>query len=188
MKINLKIEQRSSQVLFKRLLRLRGSIRENVAEVVEKSAGNIRDEAKARAPRASGALVRSLRFKRFNEGLTAVVFAGGSIWYDHLVEFGSGSFFKVPPAAKIQGGGRRRSKGHKSGGPYRPPAAGKLRAWAERKNLPVFPVARAIGLRGGVKARPFLYPALETERKRFTRGLVNAIMNKSVRPMSRGVR
>ena len=159
------------------------AIRRNVAEVVEDSSKIIQKEAMTKAPVASGRLKKSILFRKFNDGLTGVVYtktssAGGKtgVGYAHIVEFGSGAYYSPPPGVGKKSGG----------GPYRPPAGGLLGAWSGRHNLPAFPVARGIGLRGGVKGRPFLFPAFEGERRRFERNLRRAIWNKSIKSMRGG--
>ena len=72
MKFNLQISKNNQQVLFKRLLLMSGEIQRQVAEEVDKSTKAIRTEARARAPRDTGRLSRSISIKKFNDGLTAV--------------------------------------------------------------------------------------------------------------------
>ena len=180
--MSLKITKSSQAVIFKKLMLMSGVIKRNVREVVLDSSKAIQKDARSRAPSDTGRLRRSIQFRKHNEGLTGVVYtrttsAGGrsGVSYAHLVEWGSGSFYN-PVAVGRRGGG----------GPYRPPAGGLLGAWAKRKGLPAFPVARGLGLRGGVKGRPFLFPAFQGERPRFTRNLKRAIWNKSIVRVARG--
>ena len=168
--MSLKISKSSQAVIFKKLLLMSGAIKRNVREVVDESSKAIQKDARSRAPSDTGRLRRSIQLRKHNE-------AGGrsGVGYAHLVEWGSGSFYN-PVAVGRRGGG----------GAYTPPAGGLLGAWAERKGLPVFPVARGLGLKGGVKGRPFLFPAFQGERPRFTRNLKRAIWNKSVVRVARG--
>ena len=182
MKFNLQITKSSQKIVFKRLLLMSGEIQRQVAEEVDKATKAIRTEARARAPRDTGRLARSISIKKLNDGLTGVVYtkasrAGSSsgVGYAHLVEFGSGAFYSPPKGVGKRGGG----------GPYTPASRGMLGAWSERKNLPAFPVARGIGMRGGVKGRPFLFPAFEGEKKSFQRGLRRAIWNRGVLKFAR---
>jgi len=172
MKFDLKLDNNSKGVLFKRLALMSLKIRQNVEQEVDKSSKAIQATAKSRAPRDTGALARSIARKKFNDGLTGVVYtktsrAGGKsgTGYAHLVEFGSGGYYRTPPGVSRAG----------SAGPYRPSSTRMLAEWADRHNLPAFPVARAIGERGGVRGRPFLYPAMAGERPRFNRQLRRAI-------------
>ena len=183
MKFDLKLDNNSKGVLFKRLALMSLKIRENVEQEVDKSSKAIQATAKSREPRDTGALARSIARKKFNDGLTGVVYtktsrAGGKsgTGYAHLVEFGSGGFYRTPPGVSRGG----------SAGPYRPSSTRMLAEWAERKNLPAVPVARAIGERGGVQGRPFLFPAYEGERASFTRALRRAIWNRGVKSVAVG--
>ena len=183
MNFDLKLDNNSKGVLFKRLALMSLKIRQNVEQEVEKSSKAIQATAKSRAPRDTGALARSIARKKFNDGLTGVVYtktsrAGGKsgTGYAHLVEFGSGGFYRTPPGVSRGG----------SAGPYRPSSTRMLAEWAERHNLPAYPVARAIGERGGVQGRPFLFPAYEGERASFTRALRRAIWNRGVKSVARG--
>ena len=183
MKFDLKLDNNSKGVLFKRLALMSLKIRENVEQEVDKSSKAIQATAKSRAPRDTGALARSIARKKFNDGLTGVVYtktsrAGGKsgTGYAHLVEFGSGGYYRTPPGVSRGG----------SAGPYRPSSTRMLAEWADRHNLPAFPVARAIGERGGVQSRPFLVPADEGERASFTRALRRAIWNRGVKSVARG--
>ena len=174
--MSLTIKRSSQQVIFKKMLFMSNLIKRNVREVVEQSTKAIQKEAKARAPSDRGQLRNFIERRTHNEGLTGVVFTPWQLTYAHLVEFGTGSFYKPPP-------GVGRGKG---GSPYRPPAGGLLGAWAKRKGLPVFPIARSIGLKGGVKGRPFLFPAFQGERRVFVRNLRRAIWNKGVKKIAKG--
>ena len=183
MNFDLKLDNNSKGVLFKRLALMSLKIRQNVEQEVEKSSKAIQATAKSRAPRDTGALARSIARKKFNDGLTGVVYtktsrAGGKsgTGYAHLVEFGSGGFYRTPPGVSRGG----------SAGPYRPSSTRMLAEWAERHNLPAYPVARAIGERGGVQGRPFLFPAYEGERASFTRALRRAIWNRGVKSVAVG--
>ena len=183
MNFDLKLDNNSKGVLFKRLALMSLKIRQNVEQEVEKSSKAIQATAKSRAPRDTGALARSIARKKFNDGLTGVVYtktsrAGGKsgTGYAHLVEFGSGGFYRTPPGVSRGG----------SAGPYRPSSTRMLAEWAERHNLPAYPVARAIGERGGVQGRPFLFPAYEGERASFTRALRRAIWNRGVKSVAAG--
>ena len=181
--MSLKFKKSLQGVLFKRLLLMSRKIKGRVQEEVKKTTQAVQREAKARAPRDTGALVKSISVKYYNDGLTGLVYTKTSkvgrksgVGYAHLVEFGSGSFYNPPP-----GGGRRGG-----GGAYRPPSRSMLGAWAERKGLPPFPVARAVGLRGGVVGRPFLFPAFESNRAVFIRRLKRAVWEKGVKKVARG--
>ena len=183
MNFDLKLDNNSKGVLFKRLALMSLKIRQNVEAEVDKSSKAIQATAKSRAPSDTGALARSIARKKFNDGLTGVVYtktsrAGGKsgTGYAHLVEFGSGGFYRTPPGVSRGG----------SAGPYRPSSTRMLAEWSERHNLPAFPVARAIGERGGVKSRPFLFPAYEGERASFTRALRRAIWNRGVKSVAAG--
>ena len=183
MKFDLKLDNNSKGVLFKRLALMSLKIRQNVEQEVDKSSKAIQATAKSRAPRDTGALARSIARKKFNDGLTGVVYtktsrAGGKsgTGYAHLVECGSGGYYRTPPGVSRGG----------SAGPYRPSSTRMLAEWADRHNLPAFPVARAIGERGGVQGRPFLFPAYEGERASFTRALRRAIWNRGVKRVAVG--
>ena len=183
MTFNLKIDETSKGVLFRRLAMMSLKIRENVETEIDKSSKAIQTAAKSRAPRDTGALARSISRKKFNDGLTGVVYtktsrAGGKsgTGYAHLVEFGSGAFYRTPPGVSRGG----------SAGPYRPSSTRMLAEWAERHNLPAFPVARAIGERGGVQGRPFLFPAFQSHRALFIRALKRAVWQKGVKSVAAG--
>ena len=174
MKLDIKIQNSSQKVVFRRLFLMTQAIRDNVSAAVAKSTKAILKEAEQRAPTDTGQLRDSIVRASTNDGLTGYVFTRWNP-YAHLVEFGSGSFYK-PPAGVSRGG---------SAGPYRPSSTRMLAEWAERHSLPAFPVARAIGERGGVRARPFLYPAFAAERPRFNRQLRRAIRG-AVKSAGRG--
>ena len=176
MRFDLKIQNSSQKVVFRRLFLMTQAIRDNVSKAVAKSTKAIQKEAKHRAPRDTGQLRDFIERASTNDGLTGHVFTPWQLSYAHLVEFGTGAFYKTPPGVSRGG----------SGGPYRPSSTRMLAEWAERKNLPAFPVARAIGERGGVQSRPFLFPAYEGERASFTRALRRAIWNRGVKSVAVG--
>ena len=181
--MTLTFKKSAKGVLFKRMLLMSRKIKGAVQEEVKKTTKAIQSEAKSRAPKDTGELARSISVKYYNDGLTGLVYTKTSkagakvgVGYAHLVEFGSGSFYRTPPGVSRGG----------SAGPYRPSSTRMLAEWADRHNLPAFPVARAIGERGGVQSRPFLFPAYEGERASFTRALRRAIWNRGVKSVAVG--
>jgi len=181
--MTLTFKKSAKGVLFKRMLLMSRKIKGAVQEEVKKTTKAIQSEAKSRAPKDTGELARSISVKFYNDGLTGLVYTKTSkagakvgVGYAHLVEFGSGGFYRTPPGVSRGG----------SAGPYRPSSTRMLAEWADRHNLPAFPVARAIGERGGVQSRPFLFPAYEGERASFTRALRRAIWNRGVKSVAVG--
>jgi len=181
--MSLTFKKSAEGVLFKRMLLMSRKIRGAVQEEVKKTTKAVQSEAKLRAPKDTGELARSISIKFYNDGLTGLVYTKTSkagakvgVGYAHLVEFGSGSFYRTPPGVSRGG----------SAGPYRPSSTRMLAEWAERHNLPAFPVARAIGERGGVQGRPFLFPAFQSKRALFIRALKRAVWQKGVKSVAAG--
>lgn len=172
MKLSAKLVKSQQTILIKRLSGFSFAVKREVREVVRVSGKKIQKEAKIRAPRASGKLRRSIRFGTDNDGLTGYVFVYGGASYGHLVEFGTGTRYRPPIGARVTG---------KGGSAYTPGVRGGLADWAESKGLPLFPVIRGIGQRGGTPRRPFLYPAFQGEKRGYERGLKKAIMVRAPR-------
>ena len=170
MKLSAKLVKSQQTILIKRLSSFSFAVKREVREVVRVSGKKIQKAAKSRAPRASGKLRRSISFKTDNDGLTGFVFVSGRASYGHLVECGTGTRYKPP--AGVTG---------KGGASYTPGVRGGLADWAESKGLPLFPVIRGIGQRGGTPRRPFLFPAFQGEKRGYERGIKKAIMVRAPR-------
>lgn len=169
MKLTAKLVKSEQTLLIKRLSAFAFSVKREVREVVGKTGKAIQKNAKSRAPRATGKLRRFIEFKTENDGLTGYVFTPyGSA--AHLVEFGTGSRYRLPPGVTGRGGGS-----------YTPGVKGGLAKWAKKKGLPLFPVIRGIASRGGTPRRPFLYPAFQGEKRGYERNIKRAIMVKAPR-------
>ena len=170
MKLTAKLVKSEQTLLIKRLSAFSFAVKREVREVVSKSGKAIQKNAKSRAPRATGALRRNIRFSSDNDGLTGFVFVAPRAYYGHLVEFGTGSRYRTPPGVSGRGGAS-----------YTPGVKGGLAKWAKKKNLPIFPVIRGIARRGGTPRRPFLYPAFQGEKRGYERNIKRAIMVRAPR-------
>lgn len=118
------------------------------------SSSAIRKRARANAPVDTGRLRASLKAEVDHSRLPLWAKVGTDVHYGLFQEFGTGAFGKS--------------------GEHTPPGE-PLDAWAKARGFESgWHAARAIGRRGGVRARPFLRPALKqsmADIKRFVRNL-----------------
>lgn len=124
-----------------------------IRKQVLKTALKVESEAKKKAPSDTGRLRSSIQTKIISGGLEAEVFANAK--YALHVEYGTKPHF--PPSSALRG-------------------------WARRHNMPnlEFIIARSISRRG-TRPQPFLFPALEGEKRDFM-----ASMRSIVKGMERG--
>ena len=106
-------------------------------------------DAKMKAPADTGRLRSSITHEIRETGADLRGVIGTVVPYGRWMEFGSGRFYEGPGSSK---------------GRHWPPASA-LEVWAQRHGIASgYLVARAIGLRGGLKPRRFLRNAIMENR------------------------
>lgn len=142
-----------------------------VKQVINKHALNLMNEAKRECPVDMGQLRASIQPSFFNQGgLTAEV--STNVGYGAFVEFGTGPLGRSTyrgelPADYVHGPGGKM------------PPLEPIREWCRRHHINpnlAFVIARKIG-RHGMKARPFMWPALEKVRPEYERELRDLFNN-----------
>lgn len=149
--------------LFQQLEKLDKAAHDMAALQIAQSVAKIANDARARAPKSSGALGELIFGEILKGGLTGVISALPA--YALAVEFG------------YKGIGGRGNRSHKFpvrkvGGRWE--VVPEIVAWAKAHGLNPWAVARKIHLKG-FAPQPFLIPALESERKPFLDGIRKAI-------------
>lgn len=153
--------------LFKKIEKLSAETKKKVAEAVVATAGKIASRAAGKAPADTGRLRSSIRVKKLGNGMTAQVWALPG--YALAVESGYTGY---------SGRGNRRAgfPARKIGGKWR--AVPELEAWAERRGIPPWPLARAVYIKG-TKKKPFLFKAMDEERRAFLAIVEKAVIDEA---------
>lgn len=190
----LKIELLNKEKLQRQFDRIQSKSKDRAIRIVNSSAMRIRNSAIKKVPVDTGRLKTSIQVKFFNNGQIAHV--GSWLSYAAFVEFGTGragkatSPYKIPEYQHGEGHGWPpagpltrwviRNRG-KLGGPKRKPKRGTSArmAYGMWVRQMVYLIQAAIYQRGGLKARPFLFPAYEAERPVFIRRLTAAMKDLS---------
>ena len=137
---------------------------------INKSALAIETGAKIKVKTDQGRLNTSILAKFSDGGLTSLV--GTDVDYAPFVEFGTKSKVEIPAGLEAYA---MQFKGSKSGS--WDDLVRKITAWARRNGIEeeAIPLIAMKIAKNGVKARPFLFPAVEEEKPRLISGMEEAI-------------
>jgi len=132
---------------------------DKVRTVIERNSNNIRDNAKAKAAKDTGKLIKSIATRFVNDGFTGIIYAGAE--HSAYIEFGTRRGIRIPS------GYEDLASQFKGAGNAAPPTSA-LKEWAERHGMTgkEYVLSKAIQRRG-TKPQPFLIPAFEMQKAPF---------------------